>query len=100
MTNHSKSVLLLCLIAGLLSACSRSKPSAASAPAATTATATAPPATEAAVTTAAPPVADRPVTQGVTVVAPPEDRNEPVSLENARLPGGGKMPADPQPGKR
>ena len=104
MTNHSKAVLMLCLIAGLLSACSRTKPSASIAPATTTATATAPApaplATEAAVTTTAPPVADRPVPQGVTVVVPPEDRNEPVSLENARLPGGGKMPADPQPGKR
>lgn len=31
----------------------------------------------------------------VPLVVPAEDRMEPVSIENARLPGGGKMPPDP-----
>ena len=104
MTNRFKSVLMLCLIFSLLSACSRSKPDATGAPATATASTTvttpAPLATEAAVTTAAPPVGDRPAAQAAPVATPPEDRMEPASIENARLPGGGKLPADPDAGKR
>ena len=103
MTNRFKPVLMLCLILGLLSACSRSKPGASITPATTTTTTVttpAPLATEAAVTTAAPPVGDRPAAQTAPVATPPEDRMEPASIENARLPGGGKLPADPEAGKR
>ena len=90
---------LLCLTAGLQSACSRSNPATATSQAALPSPA--PLATEASVTTAAPPVPDRPVPpQAAPVATPPEDRMEPASLEDARLPGGGKLPADPVSGKR
>ena len=101
MTAKSQCMLLLCLGAGLLSSCSRSGPPAASAPAPQTpASTTAPLATEASVTTAAPPVPDLAAPKAVPVPTPPEDRMEPASLENARLPGGGKLQADPVPPKR
>lgn len=95
----AKRVLLPCLTAALLAACSRSDPP--SSPGSTSAAGSAaqssavPLSTEASVTTAAPPVGERPGSVATPSVAPPEDRLEPVPIENARLPGGGTLPADP-----
>ncbi len=101
MNAKSKRILALCLSAALLAACSRAEPPAAGAPA----TAAAPPAStplapEAAVTSAAPPVGDRQGVAATPTVTPPEDRMEPASIENARLPGGGKLADEPLPEKR
>lgn len=98
----SRKILMLCLIAGLLSACSRSEvqKNASRSTTQSPLSSPAPLATEASVTTAAPPVADRPGPQAAPVAIPPEDRMEPVSVENARLPGGGKLEAEPAPEKR
>lgn len=99
--NAPKVLILLCLTAGLQSACSRSDAPTPTQPATQAALPSpAPLSTEASVTTTAPPVPDRAGPQAVPVATPSEDRMEPASLENARLPGGGQLPADPEARKQ
>lgn len=95
----ARQILTLCLIAGLFSGCSRSDQKAGGITPATPPSTT-PLATEASVTTVGPPVPDRAGMPVAPVVTAPEDRMEPESLENARLPGGGKLSADPDPARK